>query len=128
MIDLKIDETGDVVLSDLGDELISNDDNENDLQKSIQIILETKLGAYEFDEDLGMDQTNIATSKGSSPLSQYLVQDIETALIEQDERIQSATVMEDNFNPITRNMSLILEVETMDNTLNLESEVNIDGL
>lgn len=129
IIDFKFDSSGDIVLNELSDDIEGISDVEEDIGQSIQVILETKLGEYTLDNNLGMNYTNIATSKGENPLSHYLVQDIESALIEQDERIDTVQVTKNSFNPVTRCMDISVEVTTLEsNTFNFESEVNINDI
>lgn len=121
MKSLLIDESGDLVFN--GNELQMTD-AATDIQQSVRIILETLLGEFFFDENLGLTHENLL---GKNLNLEYLKQDIIDTIIEQEERISSVDSVFFNLDKANRHLVVHVKMTAEINaeTTEVESEVRM---
>lgn len=121
MKDTQLDSTGDISFEN-GDIAIVTDDEE--LEQSVSIIVQTRLGEFEPGPDLGLDPENMF---GKSINEEYLATDIADAITEQEPRVASVTSVKISKPDSDRNAELNISYTKVDGTQNtMETGVSLN--
>ncbi len=126
MADFALDENGDLILStDSPDiQMVTGDE---ELLQECRIVLETRLGEFEPDKELGLSHDNLF---GKFIDKDGLEQDIDNAFSEQLPEVDSVTVDSINFSPEKREMVVKITIQSAilsSGEATLEAEVNADA-
>lgn len=121
MKDLKLDDTGDISLTNNDLDEVSDDE---ELEQSIKIILQTRLSEFEPADELGLDPGNMY---GKGINKEYLSTDISDAITEQEPRVASITSIQIGEPDEDRNLDIKIEYVKQDGTKNeMETGVSVD--
>lgn len=118
MRDIAINKDGDLLLDVTDLDMVSDS---YDLAQSVRVILSTRLGEFKFDEELGLNQSNLF---GKEYDADYLRMDISNALTEQEPRIQEV----ENIDFLIEGRELLIQIALIDLEGRLiKEEVSLDA-
>lgn len=124
MIDIKLDENGDLLLDGDGSDLatISDDD---ELAQTCQTILSIELGEFLLDQSIGLSHANLLSKE---PNESFIQQDIEDCLTEQDSRVAGVSITDFVWDQVNRTVNIELTIEKKDgSSVTTKVEVNADA-
>ena len=115
MRSFKINDSGDLVFDSA--ELVMVD-GVDDIKQSARIIIQTRVGEFFFDENMGLERDNLL---GKNLDFEFLKQDITHAILEQEGRIES--VVQIGLEQNGRELKVSVKMTVRNNPELIESEV-----
>lgn len=113
MKDAQLGSTGDISFENGDIATVTGDD---ELEQSVSIIIQTRLGEFEPDAELGLDPENMF---GKNINEEYLATDIADAITEQEPRVVAVTSVKMGKPDSDRNAELKIEYTKADGTQNV---------